>query len=157
MLGYLEAVPTSSEPWIWTPGALQDRAKRLHSDILIFNSDMAKAKDKGVVPEGQLTAWRAYRDGWSSWYGNTSASTWLWSATASVLQDYESKLLAWREWYLVNVGVPSGVGPSTVEGPSIKVDTGGKQELAFDWTPVWWGAGALVVLGGGYLWWLRRG
>lgn len=156
MLEYLEAAPTSSEPWIWTPGALQDRAKRLHSDILVFNDDLSAAKDKGKIPDGQLMAWRAYRDGWAGWFDNASPSTWLWSATASVLQDYENKLSAWRDWYSVNIGAPSGVGPSQIIGPSIKLDTSGKQDLSYDWTPVWWGVGALGVLGLGTWWFLKR-
>lgn len=154
-LDYLEAAPTSSEPWIWTPGSLQDRAKRLHSDILIFQEDMSNAKTAKKLPDSQLLAWRSFRDGWTDWYEHTSASTWLWSATASTLQDYESKLAAWREWYRLNIGQPSGVGPSNISGPAIQIENKGQQELTFDWTPVWWGGGALILLGGAYWWYLR--
>lgn len=156
MLGYLEAAPTSSEPLIWTPGALQDRAKRLHSDILVFQEDMSHPAVGKIIPVSQLAAWRAYRDGWSDWYGQTSASTWLWSATASTLQDYENKLAGWRDWYALNVGQPAGIGPSQISGPAVHIENSGTQQLAFDWSPVWWGGGALIVLGGAYFWWLRK-
>ncbi len=155
-LEYFEGALAATEPLIWTPSAIKELAINLHKDILIFNEDMSHPPAGKTIPAGQLEAWRQYRNGWAKWYGDTSGSTWLWSATVSVIEDYANKLSAWREWYLQNVGVLTGIGPAIIKPATVAVESKGEQELTFDWTPVWWGAGALVVLGGGYLWWLRK-
>jgi hypothetical protein len=108
--GSLGADPVET-PIVWTPGALQQRAVSLHTAMLAFNNDMAKAKlPKGQ--EGQLPAWRLFRDDWVKWYSNVGALTWLSPSTSAILDSYEKSLAGWREWYAKTIATPSGQGPT---------------------------------------------
>lgn len=147
---------TTAEPLFWTPGAIQELAKRFHTDMLSFNDDMARMSGSvnPVMPPEQLQAWRTFRDSWATWYGSTSAATWLWSATVSTIEGFSKQLQQWRDWYKAYFRrAPTGADPITAKGAA--VDTSGKQELSFDWQPVV-AVGGLALVGLGALLLMRK-
>lgn len=94
------------QPLISTPSYLRERAREIHMMTLSMNTDMARKKDRGrIAPNApQLEAWRAWRDGFAKWYGDTDGSTWMWGATGELLDQFAAQLQAWRNWYAVAFG-----------------------------------------------------
>jgi hypothetical protein len=157
---HLADAPHMQEPIFWTPTAIQDLAKNLHTAMLVFNDDVSRVKDAGQLPPGELEAWRMFRDGWSKWYGATTASTWLWSATVSTIEGYATQLTAWRAKYASWTGkLPTGTDATGIAPYQVRVDTSGEQKLVTtdtDWSGLYWGLGVVVLLGGGYWYWLNK-
>jgi hypothetical protein len=112
----------SDRPVVWTPEALRERARRMHAAVLAFQADMADAKHRGVLPDGdpQLAAWRGWRDAWSKWYADTTESTWWWGGTGATLDEFSTDLEKWRRWFVARFERPaSGVVPEATRAVPI--------------------------------------
>jgi hypothetical protein len=128
-------------PWISTPAFLADRARRIHTGLLALNDVItALATASRLSPDSlKYKQWKALLANWGRWYGQTSDSTWLWSATDATLESYERDLQSWTAWVLrtypdAAASVPT---PPPVVGPDGKPRDG---------IPLWaWGVGAGVL------------
>lgn len=147
------AAASQSTPLFWTPETRKELARKLHSDMLTFQNDIAKVRTK--YPD-KYKAWVQFRDAWARWYGDAGLTTWLWDATVSTIEGYANQLNKWLAW-LASEGVPSsGVGPVALQTYTPgKLETEGKQKLDVDWKPVIWAGGAIAAGVIGYFVWSK--
>lgn len=89
-----------AQPWIQTPGFLQDRARKVHTGLLALNAVI-----DNVVKSGRLTPdnprykqWKQLLSDWGKWYGDTSGSTWWFNSADATLESYELTLKNWTNW-----------------------------------------------------------
>ena len=87
-------------PWVQTPGFLADRAARLHTAMLATNAvfDSLVASRLFGTDTPKYKQWKAFLHNFGDWYGKSSGTTWLWSATDATLEVYEKGLRDWETW-----------------------------------------------------------
>ncbi len=92
-----QELPPLAEPWIQTPGFLQDRAVRLHTAMLDFNSVVDElVKNKSLKTDtAKYKQWKHFIADYGRWFKETS---WMWSATAATLERYERDFQGWVRW-----------------------------------------------------------
>lgn len=92
--------PTAATPWIQTPGFLADRALRLHQGLLALNTIFSElaAQKRFATDSAKWREWKSLLERWGKWYGQTSGTSWLWSATDATLEEYEKSLQTWTAW-----------------------------------------------------------
>lgn len=100
MPSHLIGQTTAPEPWIQTPAFLHDRARRVQDGLMNLNTELTKLATAGRLDTGSVRwkAWKALLQTWSTWYGDSSGTTWLWSGTAATLDHYEQEISSWQKW-----------------------------------------------------------
>ncbi len=140
------------QPWIQTPGFLQDRARKVHTGLLALNQVI-----DSVVRGGQLATdsakykqWKSLLADFGKWYGSTSGTTWWFNSADATLESYELALRNWTAW--VGKSFPQTQGslpvPPDTFPPATLPDFGGMGTAAL--------IGGAVVLGAVLLISLRR-
>lgn len=76
---------------------LKNIARKMHTDILVLNTKLAALGPQ--IEPADLTIWRAFRDGFSQWFGTTKDATWSLISTANVLQRYAQTLAIYHKRY----------------------------------------------------------
>lgn len=99
------ALLTSGEsiaaPWVSSPSYLKDRARFVHDGLSNLNEQVDRVRDAGRLSQssGRYKSWKRLLDRWGKWYGDSSATTWLWSGTDATLEMYEQQLRDWQAWF----------------------------------------------------------
>lgn len=132
-----------AQPWVQTPGFLQDRAKRLHTALLGTNEvlDELVRSRQFATDSPKYKQWKAFLKNFGDWYGGTSATTWLWTSADATLEVYERGLRDWESWARRTFPGAAGSLPT----PPATFGPGGERGQ----TPVW--LIALALGGGAYL------
>lgn len=89
-----------AQPWIQTPGFLQDRARKVHTGLLALN-ELFDALVKGkrlATTDPKYKQWKQALADWGKWYGDTSGSTWWFTSADATLESYERALGTWGNW-----------------------------------------------------------
>ncbi len=118
-----------AQPWIQTPGFLQDRARKVHTGLLALNDVITSLSKSGrLTPDSaKYRQWKQLLSDFGRWYGDTSGSTWWFSSADATLESYERSLGSWTAW--VGATFPEAKGslplpPDTFPPPSLP-DVGG--------------------------------
>jgi hypothetical protein len=89
-----------AQPWIQSPGFLQDRARKVHAGLLALNETFdALVRGKRLSStDPKYKQWKALLSAWGKWYGDTSGSTWWFNSADATLESYELALNNWTNW-----------------------------------------------------------
>lgn len=93
----MPAPETAPEPWVQTPGFLQDRGRRVHLGLMNLNDEITRLATAGRLSttSSRWAAWKALLAAFGTWYQDAS---WMWSGTAATLDHYESEIANWQQW-----------------------------------------------------------
>lgn len=97
----LNAGESVAAPWVSSPSYLKDRARAVHDGLLNLSEQVDKVRDANrlTTNSGRYKSWKRLLDRWGKWYGDTSATTWLWSGTDATIEQYENTLRDWQAWF----------------------------------------------------------
>jgi len=131
---------------ILTPGNIKNNADQTNSEVWALARDYSKAIATGAINHAQLASFKDYFNEWGKFYG--SLDSWYgsipfvgpltWAGTYDRIQEYRSRLVAWRNLLVRAGGATSS--PAPVLPPK---DDGGSNMIK-------WVAGAAIVVGGAY-------
>lgn len=131
---------TAPEPWIQTPGFLQDRGATVHRALLNINDEMTRLATAGRLSKdsSRWLDWKRLMAAFGTWYQDAS---WMWSGTAATLDHYESEVASWQKWLRQ---VYPDVAPQ-LSAPPLRYNPDGRPSTSI-WLPLAIGGAAALAL-----------